>query len=134
MDLGELGPHSMNLLATILSLPKSRRIVQHEPETPRYWRARRKLVYILKKSVILGDKSSTGSSSGLEVATWAPAGSGHGFGFYCCFRVYFEGENPTMAILYCFYDGSEGSPGFGTLESAQAYAFSRDFKELSDGT
>lgn len=124
----------MKLLEAILSLPKSQRIVQHEPETPRYWRARRKLVYILEKSAVLGDKSLTGSYSGREFATWAPAGSGHGFGFYCCFRVYFEAEIPTMAILYCFYDGSEGSPGFRSLESAQAYAFSRDFKELSHET
>jgi hypothetical protein len=41
----------------------------------------------------------------------------------------------TGAVLFCFYDGTESSPGFSSLQEAQTYARSNGFtKETQDDT
>ena len=102
-------------------LPATHRFVAHEPETPRYARARQKLRYLLREGVYLGTADLADWRSGrLEIAVWAPPGQGRGPGYYGCFRLFLEGWLVTGAVLFCFYDGTESSPRLATLQDAQA--------------
>ena len=51
---------------------------------------------------------------------WAPPGHGRGPGYYCCFRIYHPQGETLFALLFCFYDGTEGSPGFKQVWSELA--------------
>jgi hypothetical protein len=81
----------------------------------------------------LGERSVEKRRREIEIAVWAPPEQGRRPGYYCCFRIYFKGDDMVFAVLFCFYDGTEGSPGFRSFESARAYAFSEGFDGGSDG-
>ena len=115
----------------VRQLPPTHRFVSHEPETPRYARARQKLRYLIREGVYLGTRAD---GENLELAIWAPPDSGRGPGFYGCFRLFVDEGVTTGATLFCFYDGTESSPGFPSVSEAQAYAQDNGFsKETQDG-
>ena len=119
----------------VTQLPASHRFVAHEPETPRYARARQKLRYLLREGVYLGATAGMGGERRTEIAVWAPSEYGSGPGYYCCFRLFIDAGVATGAVLFCFYDGTESSPGLSTLEAAQAFARENGFvEETGDGT
>ena len=116
------------------SLPETHRFVAHEPETPRYARARQKLRYLIRKGEYLGSTGAFGDTGRIEIAVWVPPDQGKGPGYYGCFRLFIEESVVTGAVLYCFYDGTESSPSLSTLQDAQAFARANGFvKETDDG-
>ncbi len=123
----------MDWLGEIQRLPRSWRAVQHEPETPRYARARAKLEYILREAVYLGTRKPERGLDAIEIAVWARPGHGRGFGYYCCFRLFLDKGTVSWAVLFCFYDGTEGSPGFKSVDTARAYARSHGFNGVGHG-
>lgn len=123
----------MNLLEEIQGLPRTRRAVQHEPETPRYARARAKLEYVVREAVYLGTRGAEREPEAVEIAVWARPGHGQGFGYYCCFRLFLDKGTVRWAVLFCFYDGTEGSPGFKSVDAARAYARSHGFNGVGHG-
>lgn len=110
-------------------LSSDRVFVQHNPPTPRYGRAQAKLSWILKTSTSLGLRPHESAADRVELSLWAPNPEGRGHGYYACFRLFFESEVVTAAMLFCFYDGTEKSPGFRTLISALEFARLNGFKE-----
>lgn len=115
----------------VKGLTAAHRFVVHEPETPRYARARQKLRYLVRGGISLG--ASRASAGRIELAVWAPPEHRRGPGYYGCFRLFIEETVVTGAVLYCFYDGSESSPSLPTLEDAQALAQAHGFvKEPND--
>lgn len=117
----------------VRQLPASHRFVIHEPETPRYARARQKLGYVLREGEYLG-ASRKPDRGQIEIAVWAPTHQGRGPGYYCCFRLFIEEGMVTDAALFCFYDGTESSPALSTLRDAQAVARENGFvREIEDG-
>ena len=115
-------------------LPATHRFVVHEPETPRYARARQKLRYVLRQGVYLGCAGDIRDEGHLEIAVWAPPDHGGGPGYSCCFRLFIEHGVATGAVLFCFYDGTDSSPGISTLEEARAFAHENGFaEEMDDG-
>ena len=117
----------------VKELPAAHRFVAHEPETPRYARARQKLRYLIREGVYLGFISAPGERSRIEIAVWAPPEQ-RGPGYYGCFRLFIEDSIATGAVLFCFYDGTESSPSLPTLQDAQAFARANGFvKESDDG-
>lgn len=119
----------MDLLASLRRLPADRRVVLHQPETPRYARARQKLRLLIREGEFLGARKDPERADAWLLALWAPPFSGRGDGYYACIRLFMAEDTPTLAVLYCFYDGTEQSPGFRSVEAARAYAESRGFKE-----
>lgn len=117
----------MAWLKAIRALPASRRAVQHQPETPRYARARTKLRYVLERGTFLGARQSELHQGAVEIAVWAPPGHGRGPGYYCCFRIFHQRDHEHFALLFCFYDGTEGSPGFKSVGSARIFANANGF-------
>ena len=115
----------MNWLEQIRNLLPHQLAVEHQPETPRYSRARSKLRHIVNRGKYLGKREEKERT--LEIAVWTPPEHGRGTGYYCCFRVYFKDDELLYAVLFCFYDGTEKSPGFRSFESALAFAKSEDF-------
>lgn len=113
----------------VRQLPSSHRFVSHEPETPRYARARQKLRYLLREGEYLGTTGVAAGDDVLEIAVWAPSDQGRGHGYYGCFRLFIEDGVTTGAVLFCFYDGTESSPGLATLQGAQTYARANGFTE-----
>lgn len=63
----------------------------------------------------------------LEIAVWAPSDHSRGAGYYGCFRLFVEDGVATGATLFCFYDGTESSPGIASIQEARAYARSNGF-------
>ena len=49
---------------------------------------------------------------------------------FCCLLI--EGSVATGALLFCFYDGTESSPGLSTLQDAQAFARANGFVKEAD--
>ena len=44
-------------------------------------------------------------------------------GFYSCFRIFHDSDQlPLLALVFCFYDGTESSPAIKSLGTAQAFA------------
>ncbi|MDA0746934.1 MAG: hypothetical protein O2954_10470 [bacterium] len=117
----------MDWLKEIEKLSPRQRAVQHEPETPRYAHARGKLRYLIASGRYLGERRVENRRWEIEIAVWAPPERKRNPGYYGCFRIYFKGNEVIFAVLFCFYDGTEGSPGFRSLESARAYARSEGF-------
>ena len=69
----------------------------------------------------------------VEIAIWAPPDGGRGPGFYGCFRLFVDDGVTTGATLFCFYDGTESSPGFSSASEAYAYAQDHGFtREIQD--
>lgn len=117
----------------LVDLAEDQRAVLHHPETPRYGRARAQLPYLLRASTALGVRSGeAGSAVSVELAAWVPHPAGRGHGFYSCFRLVLEDHVVVYAILFCFYDGTERSPGFRTPEAARAFPRSQGFQEVLD--
>lgn len=123
----------MNWLDVIRDLSPQQRAVQHQPETPRYSRARSKLRYVLNQGIYLGQRPESWNREAVEIAIWAPPGHGRGPGYYACFRLYLEEEAATFAVLFCFYDGTENSPGFRSADAAREYAIAQGFEKETDG-
>ena len=118
----------MDWLALLRAIPEERRIVMHQPETPRYRRARTRLRYVVDSAEYLGVQTDPERSDAVLVAVWAPPGHGRGAGYYCCFRIFFgEGGVPEFAVMYCFYDGSERSVSLKSLSAALAFARGHHF-------
>lgn len=117
----------MDWIEELRRLPPERRAVWHQPETPRYTKARQKLSYLVRQSVLLGEQPDPERASAHLLALWAPPESGSGAGYYSCFRVFLEEGVLTFAVLYCLYDGSERSPGFRSLDAARGYAEAHGF-------
>lgn len=122
----------MDWLEELRRLPPERRAVQHEPETPRYAKARQKLRYIVRETQLLGvvaDPERPGTA--WLLATWAPPDRGVGPGYYACFSVFVDDERVLFAVLYCLYDATEHSPGFKSIDAAKAFAESQGFHEAA---
>ena len=120
----------MDWLEELRGLPDDRRAVQHEPETPRYAKARQKLRYIVREARLLGSQQDPERlGSAWLVATWAPPDRGVGPGYYACFRFYVDEGSVLFAVLYCLYDGTERAPAFKSIDAARAYAESQGFQE-----
>ena len=117
----------MDWLNQIRALSARQRAVQHQPETPRYAQARIKLRYVLERGIFLGARQSDLHPEAVEVAIWAPPGHGRGPGYYCCFRIFHERGQASFALLFCFYDGTEGSPRFKSAGSARMFANANGF-------
>jgi hypothetical protein len=118
-------------LEELRQLPAERRAVQHEPETPRYAKARQKLRYIVREARLLGvqeDPERPGAA--WLLAVWAPPDRGIGYGYYACFRAYLDQGRILLAVLYCLYDGTESSPGFKSFDPAKAFAKTQGFHEV----
>ena len=121
----------MDWLEELRRLAPDQRAVWHQPETPRYAKARQKLAYLIRAAQLLGCQPDPERSESTLVAVWAPPERGSGTGYYGCFRVFTEEKRPVFAVLYCFYDGTERSPGFKSLGAAVAYAEAQGFREES---
>lgn len=121
----------MNWLAALQALPPHCVGVQHVPETPRYVRARVKLDFLLQRGILLGIRRGEVALS-MEVAGWAPPGHGRGPGYYFCFRVFMRDDQPERAVLFCFWDGTEGSRGFRSRSAALLFARGNGFQERGD--
>ena len=118
----------MNWLSQLQTLPPDRLFVEHHPLNPRYGRAQSKLRWLVRESVFLGERpASPESDNSVEIAVWAPPATGR-HGCYCCFRLFLECEEVLAALFFCFYDGTEESPGFRFVDGAQAYASSQGFE------
>jgi len=119
-------------LEEVRRLPAERRAVQHEPETPRYAKARQKLRFIVREARLLGTQEDPERpAAAWLLAVWAPSERGIGHGYYACFRVYVDQARVLLAVLYCLYDGTESSPGFKSFEAAKAFAETQGFREVS---
>ena len=119
----------MNWFSTLRNLPPSCRAVSHQPLTPRYSRANQKLDYLISNGVYLGCRADPERRNVVLIAVWAPPSTGRRGGYYACFRIRLEEEKASWAILYCFYDGTDGSPSFKTEESAALFARTNGFEE-----
>ncbi|MBU0608698.1 MAG: hypothetical protein KKI08_12490, partial [Armatimonadetes bacterium] len=84
----------------------------------RYSRASQKLAYIIDNCLFLGQQADPERPHAMLVAVWAPPSTGKGSGLYACFRIRFTEDQATSAILYCFYDGTDGSPSLKSAETA----------------
>ena len=120
-----------DLWTQAVRLPRRLFFVLHEPETERYARAREYLKFLKESGKLLGQRIPADEIDGLEVALWAPPPDGRGPGFYFCVRLYFDEGKVSLARLFCFYDGSERSPGFRTLDAAGAFASSNGFMQVT---
>lgn len=119
----------MNWLEALQALSSRQRAVEHQPETPRYARARTKLRYLVERAIYLGERPNPLHQNCVEIAVWVPPGHGRGPGYYGCFRMYLEDNMPVFAVLFCFYDGTEGSPGFRSLDAAGVFAVENGFEK-----
>lgn len=114
-------------LTALRGLNEESVFVQHNPPTPRYGRAAAKLEHIIHRSVLLGSRRHD-LSTATEIALWTPPTPGSRTGLYACFRLYLdEFEMPDTALLFCFYDGTGGSPAFRSRLAAAAYALDQGF-------
>ena len=117
----------MNWLKTIRQLPPRSVLVEHEPPTDRYGRALQKLRYLVKRGELVGAKEV--SSTVTEIAVWAPPNSGGRSGYYACFRITHKDGQALMAVLVCFYDGTDASQSVPSATAATAVAHSEGFSE-----
>ncbi|MDQ3232465.1 MAG: hypothetical protein M3Q07_11635 [Pseudobdellovibrionaceae bacterium] len=110
-------------LAELQKLPLSKIAVAHEPMTARYARAIDKRAYVIREGNYLGSRAIDFSNA-IEVAIFAENPEGRKkSGFYSCFRIFHDSDQtPLLALLFCFYDGTESSPTIKSLEAAQAFA------------
>lgn len=115
-------------LELLRQLPPDRRAVVHKPPTERYGIAYQKLHYVVRNALFLGTQPDAERPGSFLLAVWASPSDGRGFGYYCCFRLYFEEGDITFAAMYCFYDGTRKSPGFKTFDAALSYAQSNGFR------
>jgi len=102
-------------------------VVQHEPETARYGRARRRLRRLRNEAVFLGFRTLDDSSRVFEVAVFLVAGRGRGPGEYACFRCFHAASRLLSAVLFSYYDGTENSPVINNEEAAVSFARQNGF-------
>lgn len=122
----------MDWIRALRELPEGAVWVQHRPHTSRYVRAAAKLVSVLRSAILLGLRRAEHPQH-TEIAAWSPPGDGRGCGFYCCFRVFGSpATGVNGAVLFCFYDGRDLSPGFRSLPAARSFAQSEGFQEDPD--
>jgi hypothetical protein len=114
-------------VAEIQGLRADQVFVQHNPPTPRYGRAQSKLSYLIREGIFLGSRLTDDMPERLEIATWTRPPTGRGYGYYACFRLFFQEKQLVAALLYCFYDGMEQSPGFKSQDAAREYATANGF-------
>lgn len=120
----------MNWKQSLQQLPPEACFVEHQPLTPRYERAANRLEYLLENALVLGVREADGHHTGcIEIAVWAPEPARRGDGYYACFRVTLVDREPCFAVLYCFYDGRDRTPGFRSSDAAQAYSLSQGFRD-----
>ena len=118
----------MNWLDAVRALPKQALVVSHNPMTPRYDRALAKMSYLLRRSILLGERDADQHADAVEIATWAPPPTGRGDGYYCCFRLHLDEHGQVwFARLFCFYDGTESSHGFKSSQTARGFSRQQGF-------
>lgn len=110
-------------LVKLKNLSLDKIAVAHEPMTPRYARAIDKRSYVIREGVYLGSREIDFSSA-IEVAIFAENPMGRKkSGFYACFRIFYDIDKiPLLALVFCFYDGTESSPTIKSVEAAQVFA------------
>lgn len=115
-------------LGSLRAMPLDLVGVSHEPMTFRYSRAFDKRLYLLREGILLGVRSASYKQS-LEIALFAEHPNGNSkHGYYACFRIFLSDENSVLsAVLFCFYDGTEKSPGFKKRDAASKYALEGGF-------
>lgn len=118
----------MDWFSALRHLPTTSRGVHHHPLTARYTRASQKLAYIIDNSVFLGQKPDPERRHAVLIAVWAPPSTGRGSGFFACFRIRHSDGVATSATLYCFYDGTDGSPSLKSEETAHLFAHKHGFE------
>lgn len=117
-----------NWLAALNELPLDLVSVAHQPMTPRYSRALDKRIYLIREGVLLGERSASYNNA-VEIALFAenPNGSKKP-GFYACIRLFLDEKKTVLsAVIFCFYDGTEKSPGYKCVDSALKYALEGGF-------
>lgn len=119
----------MDWFSALRSLPPTCRAVHHQPLTVRYSRASQKLAYIIDNSVFLGQQQDPERPHAMLIAVWAPPPVGRGSGIYACFRIRQEDGVVTSATLYCFYDGTDGSPSIKSEETGYRFALQHGFEK-----
>ena len=120
---------SLNWLEAVRLLPDEAVVVVHNPPTRRYARAHAKRTYILRESLQLGERPHDFDEDAVEIAMWAPSPRGQQNGFYSCMRLFLDSDRRVEeAAIYCFYDGTETSPGFRTFHEARQYALTHGFQ------
>ena len=119
----------MTWLDSLLELNPQQLAVIHDPMTARYQRAGTLLRYLLKHGVYLGSRPHDEQDDALEIAAWAPPVSGRGPGYYACFRIYLEFGAPSFAVLFAFYDGTDRSPAFRSVDDARAFSSTQEFSD-----
>jgi hypothetical protein len=134
MLIGKGGLREVDWLFAINALHQDGQFaIQHEPaDTPRYEMARTQYPYVLRCSKLLGIRPAVGHEDyAIELATWCPSPTGLRCGFYCVIRVVLDGGNPRWATLFCFWDGTYGSPCFREFSSAKAFALTKGYQEVN---
>jgi hypothetical protein len=116
-------------LTGLLALPLDAVGVSHEPMSLRYGRAFDKRIYVLREAVLLGVREQIIQQTP-EIAIFAAhPNSNKAPGYYVCLRLFLDKDhNVLSAVIFCFYDGTEKSPGFKSLETARTYAYGEGFR------
>ena len=117
-----------NWLGVLKELPLDLVSVAHQPMTPRYSRALDKRIYLLREGVLLGERSASFKQA-VEIALFAENPNGNKKpGYYACVRIFLDEKRTVLsAVIFCFYDGTEKSPGFKNVDAALKYALEGGF-------
>lgn len=117
-----------NWLDTLRELPLDLVGVAHQPMTLRYSRAFDKRIYLLREGILLGERSASYRQA-IEIAIFAEnPNSNKKPGYYACLRIFLDEKKAVLsAVIFCFYDGTEKSPGFKSVHSALKYALEGGF-------
>jgi hypothetical protein len=96
--------------------------VEHEPRTEAYWRAETALSGILAEGSVIGFGLDHQCDQPRRIIiVWVePLNSGE-FGEYAAFKILEDEFGPYRAILFSFYDGLDGRPGFKSESEATDY-------------
>ena len=115
-------------LGALRELPLDLVSVAHQPMTPRYSRALNKRIYLLREGIQLGERSADYKQA-IEIALFEENPNGNkNSGFYACVRIFLDEKRSVLsAVIFCFYDGTEKSPGFKSVEAALKYALEGGF-------
>lgn len=96
--------------------------VEHEPKTDAYWRAETALQGIIDDGLLIGIGTDHFKDSlrTLLVVWVEPLNLGEA-GEYTVFKVFSDEFGPYRAVLFAYYDGIAGRPGFYTIQEAIFY-------------
>ena len=93
--------------------------VEHEPKTDAYWRAETALSGIVAEGWAIGSGLDHGHEPPRRVlVVWVEPLNADDFGEYAAFKILEDEFGPYRAILFSYYDGFEGRPGFKTRAEA----------------